>query len=67
MEWLTDVSSAFSQFLVQAPVWVQMIIVVIIVVPIMIGLAWCLMWAVDRSAVLISQFRNRGTTVKDHV
>jgi len=52
--------------LVQAPVWVQMIIVVIIVVPIMIGLAWCLMWAVDRSAVLISQFRNRGTTVKDH-
>jgi len=36
------------------------------VLAIMIGLAWCLMWAVDRSAVLISQFRNRGTTVKDH-
>ncbi|WP_237792470.1 hypothetical protein [Corynebacterium accolens] len=66
MDWLTDVSSAFSQFLVQAPVWVQMIIVVIIVVPIMIGLAWCLMWAVDRSAALIFQFHNRGTTVKDH-
>ncbi|MCT1409418.1 MULTISPECIES: hypothetical protein [Corynebacterium] len=59
-------SSAFSQFLVQAPVWVQMIIVVIVVVPIMIGLAWCLMWAVDRSAALISQFHKRGTTVKDH-
>ena len=66
MEWLTDVSSAFSQFLVQAPVWVQMIIVVIIVVPIMIGLAWCLMWAVDRGAALISQFHKRGITVKDH-
>ncbi|MDK8679808.1 hypothetical protein [Corynebacterium accolens] len=59
-------SSAFSQFLVQAPVWVQMIIVVIVVVPIMIGLAWCLMWAVDRSAALITQFHKRGTTVKDH-
>lgn len=66
MKWLTDVGSASSQFLVQAPVWVQMIAMVIIVVPIMIGLAWCLMWAVDRSAALISQFRNRGTTVKDH-
>ena len=35
MEWLTSLGSTLSQLLVQAPVWIQMVIVVAIAVPLM--------------------------------
>ena len=70
MEWLTEVSSAFSQFLVQAPVWIQMVIVVAIAVPLMVVVAWCLMWVVDyianRGKRMISQQRSYSTKVDHH-
>ena len=70
MEWLTDVSSAFSQFLVQAPVWIQMVIVVAIAVPLMVVVAWCLMRVVDyianRGKRMISQQRSHSTKVDHH-
>lgn len=70
MEWLTSLGSTLSQFLVQAPVWIQMIIVVAIAVPLMVVIAWCLMWIVDRvanrAAGVISQQRNRRTKVDHH-
>ena len=70
MEWLTSLGSTLSQFLVQAPVWIQMTIVVAIAVPLMVVIAWCLMWTVDRvasrAAGVISQQRNRRTKVDHH-
>lgn len=70
MEWLMSLGSTLSQFLVQAPVWIQMTIVVAIAVPLMVVIAWCLMWTVDRvanrAAGVISQQRNRRTKVDHH-
>ena len=70
MEWLTSLGSTLSQLLVQAPVWIQMVIVVAIAVPLMVVVAWCLMWGVDyvanRGKRLISQQRSRSTKVDHH-
>lgn len=70
MEWLTSLGSTLSQLLVQAPVWIQMVIVVAIAVPLMVVIAWCLMWAVDRvanrAAGVNSLQRSRSTKVDHH-
>ena len=70
MEWLTSLGSTLSQLLVQAPVWIQMVIVVAMAVPLMVVVAWCLMWMVDRvanrAARAISQRRSHSTKVDHH-
>ncbi|WP_157105753.1 hypothetical protein [Corynebacterium phocae] len=48
MEWF----DSFAQWMVNAPIAVQMLILVATAVPAMVVLAWVLMWAVDAVARL---------------
>ncbi|KXI17550.1 hypothetical protein HMPREF3227_01438 [Corynebacterium sp. CMW7794] len=50
MEWLREVLDAFSQWMVEAPIAVQMLILTVAVVPAFVAVAWVLMFCIDRVA-----------------
>ncbi|HAT1275772.1 TPA: hypothetical protein I8V79_000917 [Corynebacterium striatum] len=47
MEWWTSLTGVLSQAMVQAPVWVQMSVLIVIAVPLLAIAAWCLMFVID--------------------
>lgn len=44
----TDVIDALSQWLVEAPIAVQMLVLTLTAVPALVAVAWVLMWGIDR-------------------
>ncbi|MCK6161257.1 MAG: hypothetical protein E6689_01055 [Corynebacterium striatum] len=50
MEWWTNLTGALSQAMVQAPVWLQMPVLIVVAVPLLALAAWALMFAIDFTA-----------------
>lgn len=47
MQWFQEFIDAFTQWLVSAPIAVQMLILIITVVPTMVVVAWFMMYVID--------------------
>ncbi|MDY3126591.1 MAG: hypothetical protein SOW59_00455 [Corynebacterium sp.] len=47
MEWLVRLGDAVMQPLVDAPMWIQLVTLIVICVPVMAALAWLLMYVID--------------------
>lgn len=51
-------TDGLAQWLVGAPMAVQMVVLVVVAVPVAVAAAWALMWAIDR----VARPKNTGTT-----
>lgn len=49
MNWLSTAGDWVSQHLTSAPVWVQVPLVLIVLVPLAAVLAWILLWVLDEA------------------
>lgn len=63
MEWWTNLTGALSQAMVQAPVWVQMPVLIVIAVPLLAIAAWCLMFVID----FVGRLRFRGAATGSEI
>lgn len=63
MEWWTNLTGVLSQAMVQAPVWVQMPVLIVIAVPLLAIAAWCLMFVID----FVDRLRFRGAATGSEI